>query len=113
MMLRVFVVSFFYDVLIQIAEVVEEPFGVDADDLNLDAILVQTERQVYFNLCQAPSDMPASLHQTWIDVKNIKEKGEGEEKKDKKAKSDKKEEDEDNEKDKKDKKAKEHNKYKG
>merc|ERR1712151_1263584 len=74
MMLRVWVVSFFYDVLLQIAVVVEEPFGVDVDDLNLDAILVATERQVFFNLCQESNDMPMSLCQTWIAVKDMKEK---------------------------------------
>merc|ERR1712032_679706 len=50
MMLRVFVLVFFYDVVLSITAVLEEPFGSDVDDLNLDPVLVATERSVFFNL---------------------------------------------------------------
>uniref|UniRef100_A0A7S1B2G4 Uncharacterized protein n=1 Tax=Noctiluca scintillans TaxID=2966 RepID=A0A7S1B2G4_NOCSC len=97
--LRVWLVAFFYDSLMQITRILFNPFAVELDNLHLDPVLVLTERSIFANMAlKEHHDLPEDLRELWLRVKEIPDEKEGKEGKDKK--------DKDTEKEKKDKEKK-------
>eukprot|EP00746_Dinoflagellata_sp_MGD_P129712 gnl/MRDRNA2_/MRDRNA2_63829_c0_seq1.p1 gnl/MRDRNA2_/MRDRNA2_63829_c0~~gnl/MRDRNA2_/MRDRNA2_63829_c0_seq1.p1 ORF type:complete len:627 (-),score=90.02 gnl/MRDRNA2_/MRDRNA2_63829_c0_seq1:102-1982(-) len=86
--LEAFILSFLYDLLLQIYIVFATPFGIDMDNLHIDPLLVLTERITFFNLGRCEQDdLPGPLGNIWKAGKADKaEKGEKAEKAEKEDK---------------------------
>jgi len=74
-MFNTFIVTFFYDSMLQIASIISDPFDVHVDSLFMDPVLVSTERATFWNLgMSCDGHLPEPLRTTWDNVKHLKEK---------------------------------------
>lgn len=65
-MVRTWLVAFFYESLMNITRTLFNPFAMDLDMLHLDPVLVMTERSVFANLGHTEEhDMPQRLKDLW------------------------------------------------
>jgi len=68
-MVRTFIVTFFYDAMLQITAILWDPFDVQADGLHLDPVLVATERATFWNFSlSCENQLPDSLRVALDDI---------------------------------------------
>lgn len=74
-MMRAFIVAFFYNTVLALHQSLWNPYDQTfVDALNLDPILVVTERTVFANLSRTEKgDLPNLLAEDWAAVKDLKE----------------------------------------
>merc|ERR1712014_178124 len=64
--LRTFIVTFFYDAMLQITTILWNPFDVEHNSLHLDPVLVATERATFWNMSLSCGEqLPSSLQKAW------------------------------------------------